>query len=90
MDRDESDDDLGDLPEHQLALIPDSEVRHSPPLSQEQSLQRSGALFILKTAEERRLTLTTVTGIIQDIQQLIGNVVTTIEEQVMRPYRAVL
>lgn len=55
---------------------------HSLPLSQEELVQRSGALFILKTAEEPRLTLTAVNGMIQDVQQLIGSVVATIKEQV--------
>lgn len=75
--------DTGDLLQQQQ-LPMTLEVHHSPPLSQEESVQRSGALFILKTAEEQRLTLTAVNGIIQDIQQLIGNVVTAIEEQVMK------
>lgn len=81
LDSDESDvDDPDDLSDFGDML---RDTQQSPPLTQEESVRRSGALFILKTAEERRLTLTAVNGIIQDIQLLIETVVDTVEARVM-------
>lgn len=81
MDSDKSDvDDPGDLSDFGDML---RDTQQSPPLTQEESVRRSGALFNLKTAEERWLTLTAVNGIIQDIQLLIETVVDTVEARVM-------
>lgn len=36
-----------------------------------EQLKRSAALFILKTAEVRKLTLTAVNGVLEDVQELV-------------------
>ena len=40
-------------------------------LGDSEQFRRSAALFILKTAEVRRFTLTAVNGILEDVQELV-------------------
>ena len=44
-------------------------------LQEREQLKRSAALFILKTAETRKLTLTAVSGILDDVQELVERAV---------------
>ena len=43
--------------------------------SHSEQLKRSAALFILKTAEVRKLTLTAVNGVLEDVQELVERAV---------------
>ena len=51
-------------------------------VSHREDLKRSAALFILKTAEVHKLTLTSVNGILEDVQQLVERTVLDIRRQV--------
>ena len=57
-------DDISDPPEIDVNGLQESE-----------QLKRSAALFILKTAEVRKLTLTAVNGILEDVQELVERAV---------------
>ena len=58
-------DDISDPSEHGNGL----QESHS------EQLKRSAALFILKTAEVRKLTLTAVNGVLEDVQELVERAV---------------
>ena len=57
---------------------------HTPreSLRDKEQFKRSAALFILKTAEVRKLTLTAVNGILEDVQQLVERAVVSTEMKV--------
>ena len=51
-------------------------------ISHREDLKRSAALFILKIAEVHKLTLTSVNGILGDVQQLVERTVLDIKQQI--------